>query len=396
MNKLKDSIRTMIKGCILPFYYVLTRVLPIKKNIIVFESNLGRNYSGNPKYIYEELVRQGLDKKYQCYFVVQDMSLQLPGQVKKLKRLHLHYFVVMAKAKLFVCDARLPQFFIKRRGAIFIETWHGTPLKKIVLDMEEVCIAGETSAEDYKQKFVESVRTWDYLISQNAFSTKVLRSAFAYEGEVLEIGYPRNDILVKDNQEEAILRLKKQLKLPVDKKIILYAPTWRDDEFYDKGQYRFNPKLDFSLLQEQLQEEYIIIVKYHYLVAEHIDWSAYQGFIYDFDMSFDISMLYLVSDLLITDYSSVMFDYSVLKRPMFFYCYDFENYKNKLRGFYFDFAAVAPGPISMDTRQLINDIREYEPALYEEKYKRFVDKFNHKDTGEASKAVVDLIEKLQG
>jgi CDP-Glycerol:Poly(glycerophosphate) glycerophosphotransferase. len=232
-------------------------------------------------------------------------------------------------------------------------------------------MAGEKSISDYKKKFYENVQTWDYLISQNSYSTRIFRRAFGFNKEILEIGYPRNDVLFRKNNRKDIEEIKDKLGLPKDKRIILYAPTWRDNEFYGKGKYKFNPRINFDLLMKELKKDTVMIVKYHYLVMDQIDWSPYRGFIYTYDMSYDISLLYLVSDMLITDYSSVMFDYSLLKRPMAFYCYDLEEYKNTLRGFYFDFMNEAPGPVVETTEDLISAIKDYDFNKYQEKYQIF-------------------------
>lgn len=388
---MKRMIKKYIKKAVRWGYRVLTKVCKVQKDVIVFESNLGRNYTGNPRYIYEEMVRQGLDKEYKCYFIFNDMATSIPGSGKKIKRVRIKYFYIMAIAGIWVCDSRLPRYMIKREETQYIQTWHGTPLKKLALDMDDVSMAGEAKIESYKKNFYNNTQTWDFLISQNSFSTEIFRRAFAFDKTMLEVGYPRNDTLVNDNNEAYIIKLKHKLGLPKDKKIILYAPTWRDDEFYGKGKYKFSPKMAFNMVREQLENEYVMIVKYHYLIMDDIDWSGFEGFIYDYDLSYDIAELYLVSDLLITDYSSVMFDYSLLKRPMFFYAYDLENYKNNLRGFYFDFIQEAPGPISLTTEDLIDDIKNYRPEEYVEKYKAFSQKYNHLDDGTASKQIISLI-----
>src|SRR5699024_4221444 len=153
---------------------------------------------------------------------------------------------------------------------------------------------------------------------------------------LLEYGYPRNDILYNWNSKLKVEELKKRLNLPTDKKVILYAPTWRDDEFYSVGKYKFSLKLDLENMERALDEEYIIILRMHYLIASNLDISDYPSFVFDFSNYSDISELYLVSDILITDYSSVFFDYANLKRPILFYTYDLEKYRNQLRGFYLD------------------------------------------------------------
>jgi CDP-glycerol glycerophosphotransferase len=184
--------------------------------------------------------------------------------------------------------------------------------------------------------------------------------------------------------------------LPLDKKVLLYAPTWRDNEYYEKGAYKFTQALDFDLFQEKLGDEYVCIVKYHYLVKENRDWSAYKDFIYKYDMCEDIAQLYLVADMMITDYSSVMFDYSLLRRPMLFFAYDLEDYKDNLRGFYFDFLEEAPGPIARTTKELTDSILYYKQEDYKAKYEAFHNKYNHADDGNASRKVVELIQEIRG
>ena len=137
-----------------------------------------------------------------------------------------------------------------------------------------------------------------------------------------------------------------------------------------------------------------MIVKYHYLIMDAIDWSPYEGFIYHFDQSRDIAELFLVSDILITDYSSVMFDYSILNRPMFFFAYDFYKYKNELRGFYFSYSKEMPGPISTTTDELIEDIRSYDYSVYAERYEKFKKKYNSIDDGGAASRVLHLMKQL--
>jgi len=392
-KKLIKKLKKRLKPMVIKAYKLCTYLLPVNKNIIMFESNLGRNYTGSPRAIYEEMVKQGLDQKYRCYFVLEDPRIQLPGAAKAVKRTRLKYFFLFAVSGIWVCDTRLPKYIIKRPQCTYIQTWHGTPLKKLALDMDTVYMAGEKGIDTYKKNFYDNAQTWDYLIAQNHFSTEIFRRAFAFDKEMLEIGYPRNDVLFAKNNEKDITALKKQLGIPIGKKVILYAPTWRDNEFYGKGHYKFNPPLDFALLQEKLGEEYVMIVKYHYLVMDKIDWTPYHGFIYSCDLSYDISDLYLVADMMITDYSSVMFDYSLLKRPMLFFCYDLEEYKDTLRGFYFDFLKEAPGPVTLTTEELIASILYYKESDYKEKQEAFYQKFNHADDGKASQRVVELIRK---
>lgn len=394
---IKNSIK---KYMILPSY-ALMRKLPVNNNLIVFESNMGRNYSGNPKHIYEEMIRQGLDKKLHCVWILEDLNTSIPGKHKKVKRSRMMYYYFLARAKIWVFDTRDPKYVVKRDQGYYIQTWHGTPLKKLGMDMNDVFMAGCENIDAYKNNFYKDTQKWDVLLSQNDFSTEIFKRAFAFSGEyspsrtIWTYGYPRNDILTNNNQEEHISKLKKDLGIPQDKKVLLYAPTWRDDQYHAKSKYKFAKAMDFDLLKEKLADDYIIIVKYHYLVMENIDWSDYGGFVYTFGADQDIADLYLVSDMLITDYSSVMFDYCILDRPMFFFMYDLESYRDELRGFYFDVLEEIPGPISKTTEALIEDIVDYDQGVYENKYTDFKEKFVSYDDGKAAQRVITRILELK-
>ena len=270
IKKIRKKTLKKIRNCgrklVVKLYRIEVNLLPVSKDIIVFESNMGRNYTGNPKAIYEKMVELGLDRKYKCYYMLDDIKTSVPGNVKILKRTRTRYFFIMGIAKIIVSDSRMPKYIIKRKESHYIQTWHGTPLKKLALDMDSVNMAGETDIDKYKRNFYENTRTWDYLLSQNHYSTEIFRRAFAFDKTMLEVGYPRNDILFSKNNPEDIRKLKMKFGLPLDKKILLYAPTWRDNEYYHKGAYKFSTAMDFDVLRENLEEDYVLIVKYHYLV----------------------------------------------------------------------------------------------------------------------------------
>lgn len=391
---MRKKVYQLVKQIVVVIYYVMCHVCLVKKNRIVFDSSLGKSYAGNPKHIYEYLMANGYDLIWDCIWFYENERYNIPGMSRQVRYGRLRYIYYMATAKVWVFDSRQPEFLVRRKGTYYIQTWHGTPLKRLALDMEDVFMAGETDIDSYKEHFAKNVHTWDFLISQNPFSTATFRRAFDFHKEMLEIGYPRNDILFRENTEEDTQRYRRKLGLPLDKKIILYAPTWRDDEFSEDDRYEFRPQISFEKLQKELGDEYVMIVKYHYLIMDAVDWSPYEGFVYHFDQSRDIAELFLVSDILVTDYSSVMFDFSIMRRPMFFFAYDFYKYKNELRGFYFSYSKEMPGPISTTTEELIADIHNYDSQEYEERYQKFVEKYNTIDDGKASSRVLDLLKKL--
>ncbi len=396
---LKRLAKAAVKAVMVGGYRILLPVLPVQKDMVVFDSSIGLNYTGNPRAVYERMVERGLDRRFRCIWLFQKGKApkKLPGTAKIVRYgrfLHLYY---MAVAGVWVFDSRQPKFIRKKKNQLYIQTWHGTPLKKLALDMEAVSMSGSHDIRQYRKEFADNTKTWDCLIAQNVFSARIFPRCFAFSKKMLCIGYPRNDVLFARNHPQDRKAIRQELGLP-DKKILLYAPTWRDDEYDPDGVYQFRPSLDFARLREALEKDYVIAVKYHYLVGDRIDWSGLEDFVYPFNAQAEISSLYLAADALITDYSSVMFDYSLLHRPMYFYTYDLEKYRDELRGFYFDFLAEAPGPISLTTEELIRDIRQYGTEIgeeFQEKTQAFYEKFHTYETGTASDKVIEEIENWQ-
>ncbi|PFK38385.1 CDP-glycerol--glycerophosphate glycerophosphotransferase [Bacillus cereus] len=367
--------------------------LPAKKKLIVFESYSGKQYSCNPRAMYEYMLQNNLD--FQMIWSVNKNHTEQfdKGNIPYVKRFSLRWFILLARAQYWVTNSRMPIWLPKPKHTTYVQTWHGTPLKKLAGDMKEVHMPG-TTTEKYKDNFHREAQNWDYLLSPNEYSTEIFKRAFQFQKDVVEAGYPRNDFLYVNNNPKAIDALKKQNGLPIDKKIILYAPTWRDDQFYSKGRYKLDLQLDLQLLQKRLGSDYIILLRMHYLVAEQFDLEPYKGFVYDFSKHVDINELYLLSDLLITDYSSVFFDYANLKRPIIFYTYDIDSYRDKLRGFYFDLETEAPGPVVMNTEEVLEEILKFEMVglgAFAEKYNTFYNNYCYLEDGFASKRVVEKI-----
>lgn len=390
-NKIKRFLRK--KGELYRFLYkYLFSKKKIEENYVMFESFFGKSYSDSPKYIYEYLMKNYKDKGYKCIWSYSDKKFKLPYGGKCVKRYGFWYSYYVAKSKYFVYNVRQPYWFKKRKGQVFLETWHGTPLKKLFFDMDEVYSASPLSK---KQVYTQS-KEWDYLIAPNYFSSKVFRSCFAYENEMLETGYPRNDIMHADNREEIAERVREKLKIPKDKKTILYAPTWRDDEYYGKGKYKFTLQLDLGRMKKELGSEYVILLRTHYYIADSLDITGVEDFAINVSKYNDISELYLISDILITDYSSVFFDYANLRRPMLFFTYDLEKYRDILRGFYIDIEEELPGPLLYTNDDVINAFKRLPEIIEEnkEKYESFYEKYCGIEDGQASKKVVERMFSL--
>ncbi|MFD2922548.1 CDP-glycerol glycerophosphotransferase family protein [Halobacillus naozhouensis] len=367
-------------------------IFPTNSRLIIFESFHGKQFSDNPRAIYEYLSRE-----YKDYTLIWAADRRYINKFKNydirfVKRLSLRWLYLMSRAKIWVVNSRMPLWMIKPSRTIYLQTWHGTPLKKLGVDIENVQMPG-TDTERYRRNFVYEASKWDYLVSPNLYSTKIFKNAFKYEGRIIETGYPRNDYLYTNNNSEEIFYLKEKLGIPIEKRVILYAPTWRDDQFYEKGRYKFNLQLDLSKMKKELGENYVILLRMHYLVAENIDLSDLGDFVLDVSSYEDIRELYLVSDILITDYSSVFFDYANLKRPMIFFTYDLDDYRDRLRGFYFDFEKEAPGPLLNTTSSIVKEIIKIENNghQFSEKEKSFYSRFCKLEQGISSKRVMDFL-----
>lgn len=359
---------------------------PVKENVILFETFMAKNYSDSPKYIYEYIAQN--HPEYECVWAIND-GAKIPYGAKTVKRFSFQYAYYLAVSKYLVFNVRPPLWYRKREEQVFLETWHGTPLKRLVFDQEEVTSA----SPKYKQQFYRQRKDWDFLVSANPFSTKTFRSCFLYEGEMLEYGYPRNDILYWPNKDEIAQQLKEKLGIPKDKKTILYAPTWRDDQHYGSGQYKFELALDLKLMKERLQDDYVVLLRTHHYISDHIDVRGLGDFVINLSSYDDISEIYLISDICITDYSSVFFDYANLKRPILFYTYDFDKYKNQLRGFYIDMNTEVPGPLLYTSEQVVQAIEDIDEITeeYKERYDQFYDRFCCYDDGHASEHVAEAM-----
>ncbi len=371
----------------------------INEKMIIFESFVGRNYADSPKDIYETLIQ---DERFQDFTFV--WAFKKPNEkrmIPALRRAVLvkyqsnDYYRYFAQAKYIVSNSRTETILHKRKGQVYIQTWHGTPLKRLGYDIP----VGDNalhSQDELCELYKIDAKKYDYLISPSAFCTEKFKSAFNLKEnnpdvEIVEEGYPRNDYLT-NYIEEDVYYSKKMIGIEkIHKKVILYAPTWRDNQYTYGVGYEFKLPIDFDKLKDELGDEYVILFRAHYFVANNFDFSAYNDFIIDVSQYDDINDLYIAADILITDYSSVFFDYAVLKRPMIFYMYDLEDYQEEIRGFYISLDEL-PGPIVQTEDALVEAIQS--EFVYDDKYKAFNEKFNALEDGNAAKRVVDKCFKL--
>ncbi|MBQ3924601.1 MAG: CDP-glycerol glycerophosphotransferase family protein, partial [Firmicutes bacterium] len=329
-------------------------------HLIYFNTFFGSSYADSPKAMYEYMLKDPAFDDFRFVWMFKDPDkyrfLEENRDTVLVKRHTAEDRKAAQEAGYWITNYRMLETFIPKKEQIYVQCWHGTPLKKLGYDLVNSDNAMNTQEEIFK-KYKQDTERLAYLISPSPFATEKFTSAwnleeFGKEDIIIEEGYPRNDRLITATDED-IAKIKENLGLSgIEKKIILYAPTWRDNQYTAGVGYTYKTEVDFDYLREELGDDYIILFRAHYLVAHDFDFEKYEGFVYDVSDYDDINDLYLASDLLITDYSSVFFDYSNLKRPMLFYMYDIEQYRDEIRGFYLDLSEL-PGPIVENEKDLV-------------------------------------------
>ncbi|WP_195228508.1 CDP-glycerol glycerophosphotransferase family protein [Lactococcus lactis] len=360
MISLLIRIKLLLLKKILSFFLLLLgKVVKIDDKLIIFASFSGTAYSDNPRYLFEYLRNNDDFTDYRFVWAFRRKRVVQGAEVVKFNS--LTYYYLLSKAKYWVFNAKMAPYYQKKEEQIYLQTWHGTPLKRLghdLLDNGKTYYRSQLSYKQMLKGYDEDSCQWDYLISPNSFSSRAFASAFKINQEkMLEVGYPRVDFLVNADSNKC-MELKRRYGLPLDKKVVLYAPTWRDDSFGIRG-YRFELAVDFYKWKNQLGDDTVILFKPHYLIS-----NVYQipndlsNFVYLMAASADINDAYLMSDVLITDYSSVFFDYANLNRPIYFYMYDFEQYEQELRGFYLNVPDELPNDVIRTEKELLRRIKE--------------------------------------
>lgn len=361
-----------------------------KKKLIVFESFFGRKYSDNPKAIYEYM-----KQNYPEYKCIWNVNKEYVNYFKEKKipyvvRFSVRSALIIARAKFWIINTRLPLWLKKPMGTTIVQTWHGTPLKTLGRDVSLLTMPGMTP-EKYHGDVVKDSDKWDYCISPNPYSTDIFKRAFRLKPEqMVNSGYPRNDVLINHDDSYAS-QIKEKLGIDKNKKVVLYAPTWRDNEYVRSDYYTAKLHLDLNEMEKRFGDKAVLLIRTHYLIANNLDLKE-NSFAFDVSDYQDINDLYIVSDLLITDYSSVFFDYANLKKPMIFYAYDLEEYAGEIRGFYFDYTKEAPGPILTKEEQVYDEINQQlnVPTL-SDNYEQFIKKYCNWEDGNSTQRAVSFI-----
>lgn len=396
-RKVAKKIYYALKG---KTFYISSLLTSVDNKMIYFSTFVGRSYSDTPKAIYEELLQDSRFSDFKFIWVFRDCeNYKFLEQNKNTKVVELHSKEeksALKKSAYWISNYRMFDYYSPKKNQVYVQCWHGVPLKRLGCDIKNSDNA-MNSLEEIWAKYHQDTKRFKYLISPAKWTSEKFASAwdlkrFHKEDAIIEEGYPRNDKLINAGKEE-IEKIKLLLNLSDigSKKIILYAPTWRDNQYTNGVGYTYETQVDFERLQRELSDNYIILFRAHYLVANEFDFEKYAGFIYDVSKHDDINDLFLVSDLLITDYSSVFFDFANLKKPIIYYMYDMDYYRDGLRGFYLSLDEL-PGPIVKEEADLVSSINSMtKNFVIDEKYIAFNNKFNYLNDGKASKRVIDKI-----
>ena len=372
------------------------------EKLVVFDAFMARNFADSPRAIYEYMRDSSEYKDYKFIWVFRKFDpqahkhLYVDTRTKIVKYKSAEYFRAYARAKYWVTNSRLPFILKNHDEQVYIQCWHGTPLKRLGHDVVENYTSAKYTNDEMADQYDSETKKLDYFLSPSSYASEKFRSAFALEkfgksDSIIEEGYPRNDRLINASQDE-IDGLKKKLNIPEGKKVLLYAPTWRDNQYAEGQGYTYKTQADFDYLQDKLGDDWIILFRAHYFVANGFDFKKYGGFIRDVSGVDDVNDLYLVSDTLMTDYSSVFFDYANLERPILFFMYDLDMYRDNIRGFYINLEDL-PGNIIKTEEEIVSTLADLESYSDEQrsKYVDFNNRFNYLDDGKATERVVKAI-----
>lgn len=367
--------------------YRVVRRLPRKRGLVVFESHVGKQYSDSPRYIYEELSRRSPESP-KVWVLDRPHRFSDPG-TSVVTRLSPRYFWNLARAETWVFNQNAPHYLQRPPKATYIQTWHGTPLKKMQHDLAQVF----GRDEGYLDRVTAATEQWTHLLSPSAYATAAFRSAFRYDGTVVELGYPRNDPLVSADRDARAAEIRRAMLISEEQRVVLYAPTFRDDQFSTRGRFTFDLPMDFARFVQSTPDDTILLLRLHTLISRGIEIpQELQGRIRDVSAYDEIQDLLLISDVLVTDYSSVFFDAAVLERPIVFYAYDLEQYRDRLRGFYLDYESDVPGPVVTSEQELWESVSEALDGWIDRQARQeFVRRFNPADDGGASARVVERL-----
>lgn len=371
-------VQTILRSIYYGIFLSLFRLIPINPKKIVITSYRGKGYGDMAKYIVEEQIKKN-DGSVIYWGAKKQYKSSLPETVKFVRYDSILYLYHLATAKVWINNTRFHYGIIKRKNQYYIQTWHGgIGLKKIEADAINDLHPSYILAAKKDSKMI------NLLLSNSDYSTKQYRSNFWYDGEIAEIGLPRNDIFFYENKN-VIAKIKNKYGISEDDKIIMYAPTFRTYEF---DYFSIDFEKLCSKMTDEYKTKYKVIVRLHPNVNKIITNSEN---VIDVTSYPDADELLLIADILISDYSSIFFDFLFTKKDVYLYAPDAKDYISN-RGLNFEYFQL-PFCISTNNNELIDNILNNKAREYDNDLQKFLKDLNVYDDGTASKKVVDIIDK---
>ena len=379
------------------------RRLPLR-DAVLYDCFGGREYSDSPRAVHEELVRRQAPVEH--LWIVRDDACPVPETAVPVRELSEAYYDAYARARFLIANDYWPRWFVRRSEQTCLQTWHGTPVKLQGSGLRH----RPKAMREFRRVLRQQPENWQYVLSSGPFASSLLEEGFRIGGEILETGLPRTDLLARGDDRLAA-DVKRRFGVE-GRRLILYAPTYRDcldyginrrptrlrdlptyqHEAYEQDGYRLGHLLDLVALRGALDEDDVVLFRKHPRVIDALTAKA-QRLVYDVSEFPDEMALLLAADVLVTDYSSSVFDFAVTGRPIVFFTPDLEAYRDDVRGFSVDLEGVAPGPLLRTTDEVVEALRSADAvrAQYGERYDAFIAAYCSLADGGAAARVVDRV-----
>lgn len=395
-NRLKKSILAKVINNLYYRVYLnaafgLEKILfsksKIKSNKIVIDNFAGKGFGDNPKYIVEALLKK--DANLDIVWEVSDMSSSMPNGVRKVKYRSFKAYRELLTAKVWIDNIKTSYKPNKRKHQFYLQTWHaGLGLKASEQQIEK------SLSKQYVKAAKRDAFMTDLMLSDSEWTTNIYNNYFWYDGSIKETGFPRNDILIKQ-PEFVKAKVYNYFKIDKNKKIVIYAPTFRDNN-PDLNIYKYNFSEVLNALAKKFKSEYVVLVRLHPNISSNLNMYKFNSRILDAGQYPDMQELIVSSDILLTDYSSCMFDALIAKKKVFLLAKDLADFEKRDRKLLFNIKRDLPFTFSNNENELIANIKKYDKFKYNEQvisFERNIDLF---EDGHAAERVADIIlSKLQ-
>lgn len=348
---------------------------PMDDKLVLFSAH-SRKYNDSPRALYEYMIEHTEYKGYKIVWALEDPdNVTIPGNAVKIKADTPEYFLTALKAKYWITCVNIERsLHFKKKGCRYLNTWHGCSINH--------CGNAVPGRKDFDFSNI------DYMCYESEYHKEILmRDFLCREDAMIPTGLPRNDTLYKTTTEE-VIELKKKMGLPLEKKILLYTPTWRDSTDMGKT-YAIKPPLTVEHWEKELSDNYVMLLRTHAYTTKLLG-IEFNDFVRNMSPYPDINDLFKVADILISDYSSCIADFSILERPIICFGYDYEEYC-KVRGLYIDMEKDMPSGVKHTEDEVIQHIKAMD---YESECKKTKEMIKERITNIGGKATEICLQKI--